>query len=378
MVVRMSTAEDVSNLAGELLDTNVRVGVRKGLLHRGSEWFHLSQKNGTVKLRPLGLEAVDEDNLIKRHLDDPEHAEWFRREFATARFYGGWSITDAVEGRDQIEAGTTIHTPTQGRRDPVPRTRLRHFYELVRTFGDHAVCEALLSASLRRTGDQLGALFIESVAHFQIYDNIDDDFGDRGRARKDWPDRDDFASSLVREIATRKEWAGDPALAFDYVSREVSPLRTRESHFDDLRPARSSGAGGMDLLLRAKDGGLPIIGEVKAQNDTNLFVALVQSLTYACELVTQAQRTRLARHDYGFSPTWAQASSGPFVDIYIFFEEGTDEGIRRGTRKLAAYLLQQPSSPTSPALSSYVRRIEFLCCPPRGGAADLRVDRTPT
>ena len=112
----------------------------------------------------------------------------------------------------------------------------------------------------------------------------------------------------------------------------------------------------MDLLLRAHASGLPIVGEIKAKGDTNLLVALVQSLVYAVELTTPAQRRRLKHH--GFVLDGAPGAQGPFADVYIIYERGTDEVIRQGVFALTRKLRTLPGS----RLSKAIRHIEFFEC----------------
>jgi hypothetical protein len=122
----------------------------------------------------------------------------------------------------------------------------------------------------------------------------------------------------------------------------------------------------MDLLLRSRDGGLPVVGEIKARDDTNLFLALIQSLTYACELATRSQRTRLTRPPYNFSRESIERR-GPHLDIYLMYEDGTDAMIKRGTIELANRLLCPGSG-----IASVVRKIAFLRCSPAGGVVDMK------
>ena len=77
------------------------------------------------------------------------------------------------------------------------------------------------------------------------------------------------------------------------------------------------GRGGIDLLLRSRDGGLPIIAEVKAPRDGNLFVALVQALTYAAELATANQFERLSGSYREFESL--DLKQLPRCDIYVIY-----------------------------------------------------------
>lgn len=367
--------DNKSRLAGEpfSLDLLSTRGRTTGLLRRGADWFHLSHSAQTVKLRPIimattdnDVDRIDETNARRHRLDVQTERDELAA-FGAATFYAGWSINDAIDGRDSILRSADSTRPT-GQRDFVPQTRLRHFYRAVRDFGDRAVHLALLDNARRRAGRELALLFSESYRHLLHYDNSTETFGDENRPAGD-AEADGFAFRVVNEFSsyTERLWQVVPAFACSYVSREVCPLRTTGSRFDDFRSARSSGAGGIDVLLRSNDGGLPVIGEVKSRHDTNLFLALVQSLTYASELVTPAQRRRLASSYRSLNGPWVHRDDGPHVDIYILYEEGTDPSIEAGTFDLATKVMKHAE------LAERVRRIAFLTCKMDGGIEDLRL-----
>lgn len=358
----MSDSEKTGRLSPVPLVLDTERKIRRGLLQHGSKWFHLSQRGMTVKLRELDETSELLDALVFR-LDEPEGRASFNA-FVGSPYYDGWSQKEAQK-RDEILAADP-RTPRIG--EPtriVPVTALRHFYESLRSFGNDAVWRGLLDACIRHPGD-LAALFAESCEHFKLYDNRDEDFGDRDVEKRDRrfervEDHEQFATRIVASLLASREWSGDPELAFTYVTREISPLRTTGSRYNDGRTARSSGAGGMDLLLRSNDG-FPIVGEIKAADDTNLFVALIQALTYASELATASQRARLA-NNYGFTEDWLRIN-GPSLDVFLIYEVGTDDTIKKKTVELVERLRRS-------RVAGVVRRIAILRCNTQGDATHL-------
>lgn len=87
-------------------------------------------------------------------------------------------------------------------------------------------------------------------------------------------------------------------LGFDYLDREIVPTRTTgNARFDDEKGTSSRAGLRLDLLLVAKDGRVPIIGEVKRKTDKDPFAALIQALACAAHLTTPGQYARLLHHD---------------------------------------------------------------------------------
>ena len=142
-------------------------------------------------------------------------------------------------------------------------------------------------------------------------------------------------------------------LNFDPVDYEVSLWRTTgNAVFEDGRSGESSSRGGLDLLLRSQDGGLPIVGEIKAAGDTNLFLALIQSLTYAAELTSTNQFDRLKKRYGHFA---ALDSARPRCDVYLIFLDNEPKLMKR-TVEIARLLLADPTSP----VATKVRRIALV------------------
>ena len=70
----------------------------------------------------------------------------------------------------------------------------------------------------------------------------------------------------------------------------------------------------MDLLLCNHTDQTPVIGEIKADTDVNPFLGLIQSLMYAVELSTPAQRARLCTYYPG---QFAESDTGSGIDISL-------------------------------------------------------------
>lgn len=87
--------------------------------------------------------------------------------------------------------------------------------------------------------------------------------------------------AFAAALRDRKVSFADRDLAFEYVEREVVPLR-------GLATSQRS----MDLLLRTRMG-RPILGELKLGTDNLPYYAFVQLLMHAVELASPDQRARL-------------------------------------------------------------------------------------
>jgi len=329
----------------------------KGLLclREGDMWLHFSRRQSTVKLREVTTEETRKPRTFD--VSDPSQRTRVVDQISGARFYAGWPLVNALQGRARLSS--------RGRRSPIPQTQLRSLYRVLRDFDDSTVGPAILENALRKRGRPLLEYFETSYGHFDQYKNLEEDFGGDGNRKT----RGSFgyAEQMARALQASGGWAADPELGFDFVAREVNFHRTSGGAlFEDGSLARSSGGGGVDLCLRAHDGGLPIVGEIKASTDTNAFVALIQALTYACEVVTPAQLGRLERHYPRQFPSGLLTSSdGPHADIYLICEGRA--ALSEKTRSLAGHLLADRKR----RLGRHIRKIVCLRTSPGGGPEDL-------
>ncbi len=197
----------------------------------------------------------------------------------------------------------------------IPLTPLRHFYDRLRDFESLSFHREALRECLRRP-DRLQKLIAASVRHFGMYDNREETFHERitglTAARTE---NDDLANRTLGLLARGEVGVPSyPEFEFDFVDYEVSPIRTTGSEFENGVPATRSGRGGVDALLAARIDRLPVIGELKADTDRNPFLGFIQSLTYAVELSTPAQRWRLAA---AYPGRFAWPEGGPYIDIAL-------------------------------------------------------------
>ena len=119
-------------------------------------------------------------------------------------------------------------------------------------------------------------------------------------------------------------------------------------------PAR----GGMDLLLCNHTDQTPVIGEIKADTDVNPLLGLIQSLMYAVELSTPAQRARLCTYYPG---KFTENDTGPSIDISLillrFPQDPMSQEFLNLTSRLSASLMADC------AVASLIRRIAALETP---------------
>jgi hypothetical protein len=247
--------------------------------------------------------------------------------------------------------------------NPIPVTRLRRFYETLRLFPTVAVHSAIAEHLTKdeHSADILDALFADSLRHLNSYRNADEHFRPAG-VRAWWPDylgrHEQFARCLVAELNPTNgsgpiRIPGANPLEFAVVDYEISPLRTPGGRtFEDGTAARKSGAGGIDLLCATPDG-LPVIGEVKAPGDTSLFVALVQSLTYASELLTPQQGARLRMaYPQHFSVAGGQGAG----EVLLLLHADDRPRLASETLRIAESLLGDREG----AVAKHVRRISIV------------------
>jgi hypothetical protein len=195
----------------------------------------------------------------------------------------------------------------------IPITGLRHLYRQLRALPETKYQLALATECVRKPAF-LQELVQKSIEHFAYYDNRDEGF--RPEPGKVTPQRErshKLSDQMVSVFSSsRVALAGGHPVPFTFVDYDISPFRTTGSESEEGRSG--SGAGGIDLLLAASDGSLPVIVEIKAPGDTSLFMAFVQALTYAVEMSTPAQRSRL---DRAYPDRFRWFADGPWVDLCL-------------------------------------------------------------
>ncbi len=122
-------------------------------------------------------------------------------------------------------------------------------------------------------------------------------------------DTDHFAS-FIRD----QEWPieGSDGSSFEYVDRELSPLRITEE--GGARPK----VRWMDLLLRSETG-RPIATELKVGRDSLPYYALIQALMYAADLCGQSQFERLNQLLPENESRFEWRNDDPSIDVAVIF-----------------------------------------------------------
>lgn len=241
----------------------------------------------------------------------------------------------------------------------IPITALRHLYELLRDFPKEEFQLAVAKEFCRRP-EQLANLVDDSRKHFALYDNRDEGFHDRqiqGLLTEPMLSSGHLANTLVQELVrSMAKVTSATQYEFQLVDYGISPLRTTRSEFESGESGRSSGAGGMDLLLSNKKDRTPIVGEIKADTDVNPFFGLIQSLMYAVELSTPPQRARLNQF---YPERFAENSTGPGIDIYLILlrypQDKMSQEFLSLTNQFAANLMADNNP-----VSGIIRRIVAL------------------
>lgn len=239
----------------------------------------------------------------------------------------------------------------------VPVIPLERFYRRVckltrdKEEGFWQLRELLGSRHGPRDAGFLAELFLRSVSHAGFYDNADEPFHPQRQPREEQPA---FANRLVEmaHAAGKITYAEHTVQFVDY---EIAPFRTTRSRLESGEAATGSGGGGVDLLLAADQYGelIPAIAEIKAATEsTGPTHALVQALTYAAQLATLNQFTRIAEHYPVFTGILAEE---PELDVLLIFEK--DSTFTPGDLDFAKSIAAALSGELDE-----IRRIIFLSC----------------
>ncbi|MEI7729175.1 MAG: hypothetical protein WCO56_06370 [Verrucomicrobiota bacterium] len=362
------------------------------------EWVHYSSSGKTIKLRQFknGPEPEeykssnpgDEDRLAKRLINAKEvsfaevgarivseDSELIPSKLRVNEDWEKWRKVIIFLEENKLQ----IQSPAEKKRDGgsivIPQTRIRRFYESLRLFSSVAIHGSFAgyltkkhnSSGRNDCAAHLQVMFEESADHFARYKNTKDRFAPPTKQREDpwWQrpkeNKGHTAKALVASLKPDTlppfvpvVFKDDGALDFTPIDYEVSPYTTSNATFEDGHHGRKSGQGGVDLLLQSNDQAkLPIIAEVKAPGDTNMFLALVQTLTYAVEFTTPNQLLRLkTSYEQQFKVLPADAK----CDIYLIYFAGPSPELLEETKAITDKLLADASS----SVAQRVRRIAFI------------------
>lgn len=179
----------------------------------------------------------------------------------------------------------------------IPVTKLREFYKFLRLFSTDTEIEILKDFNRKENFKKLIEIYEDSKVHFEKFCSVDKFIGDS--KRKNLPEKPMLINNTndvitVLNSKNNNIIKNSQSLNFEYIEREISPLRiTGGVYFETGKSGKSSGTGGLDFIGWNKKSNLPILGEVKVKNDENPFFAIIQLLTYLSELTTKNQIKRI-------------------------------------------------------------------------------------
>jgi|GEM_PF-1804419 len=290
-------------MVGGLEVAEKKTGAAKVITSTGTVWCHFSQQDAVIKLR-----RFSEGTIFELNTDGVEIEEFVPlalcKKLVPAERYNLDNVEVWTTILQKLEAGVApVNKDSAGATQSspviVPITYLRQFYETLNlletaTWVNFAQFYSTAPTSLER-------LWRLSREAFLAYHNED---GWGRQTTKDLP----AASNSVKDISSTNQFTefirqDDNSFSTDtgytFVEREINPRRTTSGFYSNKQPATSSGAGGIDVLLKSHETGFPTVGEVKVGKDKNAFFALIQAMTYAVELSTPSQRARLKKHFAG-------------------------------------------------------------------------------
>ena len=274
--------------------TKKQLGAAKVVTKAGTVWCHVSAYGDTLKLRRYSEGTSFEIDAESDDIEDFVPLSDCKK-IVTTGPYSYKEIGVWTKILHKLEAGKAAPTRDAAKvsadtRTIVPITELRRVYDVMKLL-DVATFTNLAQFYCNKP-ESLERLWKNSRKTFTQYRN-DDGWG-KGE-HKGLPDSpkelshvsttDQFTAFLIENDLSDT--------GYTFVERELNPWRTRLGMFSNKLPATKSGRGGMDLLLRSKASGFPVVGEVKVKDDKNAFYALIQAMTYAVELSTSNQLKRL-------------------------------------------------------------------------------------
>jgi hypothetical protein len=167
----------------------------------------------------------------------------------------------------------------------VPSTKLRALYESLTSLHLSTATQNRIMQDLLVKDNHKGLvkLFEESYEHIKTYDNINEPIINLNAKRKPIQVTTSIKSTndvISHFQSNNKKVCVAPSIYdFEYIEREVSPLRTTNAIYENQLSARRSGTGGIDFIGWNTSRNLPVLGEIKVKDDQNPFYALIQLLT---------------------------------------------------------------------------------------------------
>ncbi|NDJ15467.1 MAG: hypothetical protein EBY17_30535 [Acidobacteriia bacterium] len=309
------------------------LGAAKVSSNNGPLWCHVSERDGTRKLRRFAEGNFFEVETELSDIEDYVPLGECKKLLPGQQSYSFEAVSVWTKILGRLEAGgakaSVESAKKSGKQNIVPITRLRRYYSSMKVF-DSALFEGI-AKFYRDTPGAMEQLWNDSLKAFEPYSNPE---GWGLGTRRPLPEAPHClqAVSSTDEFTAFAKTSGlaEEGFSFSFVEREINPWRTRNAVFSDKRPATKTGRGGIDLLLATSEG-VPVIGEVKVKDDKNAFFALLQAMTYAVELSTTKQQERLKTHFPQFDkldPEYA------VVDIAIILVNPVPDATREPVKSL--------------------------------------------
>ncbi len=204
----------------------------------------------------------------------------------------------------EIEKDFTIIKPTAMQASRIiPTTKLRNLYQSLSALSFCRETQLNISKDLSR-GDNYKKIigFIEESNNQveKMYDNSQESFLDNSLKRSGIPSIVTGIKKTIDVISilnrNNPNIVSNATYNFEYVNREINPLRTTKAVYDSGKKGSSSGGGGIDFIGWNIIKNSPILGEIKVKGDQNAFYALIQLLTYLSELATPNQILRINKY----------------------------------------------------------------------------------
>ncbi len=246
----------------------------------------------------------------------------------------------------------------------LPITQLRDYYDALQALKEQE--QTALAEAHAEDPRLLAYRFRRGIEAFEGESLIKEPFYPKGRKKLPSPptpvDEISTTNHFVSQLCDRSAHAVNDAdaLAFRYVDREISPLRTTTQR---KIPRRS-----LDLLLENCNDKTPIFAEFKMRDDKLSYFALVQILMLAVEFLWPAQRERLKAHRPANDLVWSE--EGPFADAYIIVFEPPRTGNWRersfnATEQISKRLVKDVD------FSSHIRRIAYIEASAKNGSLNF-------
>jgi hypothetical protein len=206
----------------------------------------------------------------------------------------------------------------------VPKTELRHFYRILTKLSFATSTQQRILSDLLRKGNyrKLVELYNNSYKHVEkIYDNRGEPIFDNSKRKSITISTPVIkgTNDVVSYLSINKQLNTviPSQYNFEYIEREVSPLRTTNGIDNIWEKASRSGTGGIDFIGWNIANDKPILAEIKVNNDQNPFYALIQQLTYLSEISTPKQIERVNKYHL-FGSNHSLSSDSFFIYILSF------------------------------------------------------------